>query len=522
MVPGSAAELCRAHARPRRRARCGGSARPLAVARSVRPDLRRPARPGGSGARRAPAARGRPRRPGGRVPAEHPRDARRLPGRSQPRRDLGDLPARVRAAQRARPPRPARAERAARRRRLPLGRDVDRPPRAGRGGALRSAVAAQRRPRPVWRKRAPGHGPVGRARGRGRAARVRPGSVRPPALRALLVGHDRPAEGDRPRPRRHPARAPEEPRPLVGPAPRRPADVVHDHRVDDVERPRLGPPAARVDRDARRKSRVSRSLPAVAPGRGNEGDDVRAQPGVHDGLPQGGTRAGPRLRPLDAEDDLRRRLPTPGRLVRMDLRAGRAGDDAERRQRRHRRLHRTRPGLPLATGLCRRDGGQVPRRRRGRVRFRRERGRRRARRARHPATDAVDAGEVLERRGRLALPGRLLRCLPRRLAARRLDHVHRAGHLDHHGPLRRDPEPRRRPPGHERAVRRRRGVRRGARRAGRPPRSDRRAPALRRPPRRSRARRRPEERASPTRSAPDCPRATSPTTSSRCRRSRAR
>ena len=130
--------------------------------------------------------------------------------------------------------------------------------------------------------------------------------------------------------------------------------------------------------------------------------------------------------------------------------------------------------------------------------------------------------EVLERRGRLAVPGRLLRRLPRRLAARRLDHVHRAGHLDHHGPLRRDPEPRRRPPGHERAVRRRRGVRRGARRAGRPPRSDRRAPALRRPPRRSRARRRPEEEHLRRAPRPDCPRATSPTTSSRCRRSRAR
>ena len=34
------------------------------------------------------------------------------------------------------------------------------------------------------------------------AARVRAGPVRPPAVRAVLLGHDRAAEGDRPRPRR--------------------------------------------------------------------------------------------------------------------------------------------------------------------------------------------------------------------------------------------------------------------------------------------------------------------------------
>ena len=41
---------------------------------------------------------------------------------------------------------------------------------------------------------------------------VRAGAVRPPAVRPLLVGDDGPAEGDRPRPRRHPARAPQDPR----------------------------------------------------------------------------------------------------------------------------------------------------------------------------------------------------------------------------------------------------------------------------------------------------------------------
>ncbi len=37
------------------------------------------------------------------------------------------------------------------------------------------------------------------------AAGLRAGPVRPPAVRAVLLGHDRAAEGDRPRPRRHPA-----------------------------------------------------------------------------------------------------------------------------------------------------------------------------------------------------------------------------------------------------------------------------------------------------------------------------
>ena len=53
-------------------------------------------------------------------------------------------------------------------------------------------------------------------------ARVRAGPVRPPALRPVLLGHDRAAEGDRARPRRHPARAPEGARapPDLGPGDR--------------------------------------------------------------------------------------------------------------------------------------------------------------------------------------------------------------------------------------------------------------------------------------------------------------
>ena len=43
-----------------------------------------------------------------------------------------------------------------------------------------------------------------------------PGRLRPPAVRALLVRDDRPAEGDRPRARRHPARAPQGARASAG------------------------------------------------------------------------------------------------------------------------------------------------------------------------------------------------------------------------------------------------------------------------------------------------------------------
>ena len=76
-------------------------------------------------------------------------------------------------------------------------------------------------------------------------ARVRAAPVRPPALGALHLRHDRPAEGDRARPGRDPARAPEEAPPPPRRARRRPALLVHDDRLDDVELPRRRPAHAR-------------------------------------------------------------------------------------------------------------------------------------------------------------------------------------------------------------------------------------------------------------------------------------
>ena len=60
------------------------------------------------------------------------------------------------------------------------------------------------------------------------------------------------------------------------------------------------------------------------------------------------------------------------------------------------------------------------------------------------AADAVDAGALLERPERRALPLLLLRRLPGRVAPGRLDPLHRARQLRHHRALRRDAQPRRR------------------------------------------------------------------------------
>ena len=128
--------------------------------------------------------------------------------------------------------------------------------------------------------------------------------------------------------------------------------------------------------------------------------------------------------------------------------------------------------------------------------------------------------------GRRALPRRVLRRLPRRLAPRRLDPVHRARQLRDHRPLRRDAQPRRRAAGHGRVLRGRRGARRGARQPRRAPRGPRgrrgRAAAVRRAPRRGDARRRPARAHRRGRCAARSRRATCPTRSRRCPRSRAR
>ena len=77
---------------------------------------------------------------------------------------------------------------------------------------------------------------------------------------------------------------------------------------------------------------------------------------------------------------------------------------------------------------------------------------RRHRRAGGHRADAVDAGRLLGRRRRQPLPGRLLRGLSRCVAPRRLDHLRAGRRQRDHRPLRRHPQPRRRPPRDQRLL----------------------------------------------------------------------
>ncbi len=109
-------------------------------------------------------------------------------------------------------------------------------PRDSEVAALRSASAFGR---DVGRAAVPRRGRVasrrgdrlGRARLRTRSTRLRTRAVRASALRAVLVGHDRAAQGDRARPRRHPPRARQVPRAPSRHRSERPVLLVHDHRA---------------------------------------------------------------------------------------------------------------------------------------------------------------------------------------------------------------------------------------------------------------------------------------------------
>ena len=485
-------QLRRAPGRPRGGPRSGRGRGALADARAAGADVRRADRAGRPGQGGAAAARGGARRPCGGVHAQHPRDADRLHRDREPRRDLGHMRARVRRAKRRRPVRPDRAARADRGRRLRLPRPLRRPPRRGRDDPRTDPVDRACGRGPVRRGPAPRRGRLGGTDRRKRAARVRAGRVRPPAVRAVLLGHDRAAEADRARSRRPADRAPQEPRALLGPQARRPPAVVLDDRLDDVERARRGPAAPLVDRDARRRPRVARPARAMAAGRGAPavGDGRRA--GVPDGVPQGRDPAGARVRSEQHPDAVHGGLTAATRGLPVRVRAARTGDAPQQRLGRDRRMHRSGVGQPRPAGIRGRDHRSVPGGRRARVRPRGQRGDRRARRARDHQADAVDAGGVLGRRGRRALPLLVLRRLPGRLAPGRLDQVHRARQLHRHRALRRDAEPRRRAPWHRRVLLGRRGCPRGDRRAGRTPRGRRRrrrrAAAVRGTGRRRRAR----------------------------------
>ena len=196
--------------------------------------------------------------------------------------------------------------------------------------------------------------------------------------------------------------------------------------------------AAQLDRDARRRSGLAGPRAAVAARRGDAADGDGRQPGVPDGLPQGGPGARARLRPLEHPRRADRGIAAAARGLRLPLRAARPGDAARQRQRRHRRLQRDRLRQRAAAGRAGRDGGALAGRGRDGVRPRRPRGDRRARGAGDPPADAVDAGRLLERPRRRALPRGVLRDVPGRLAPGRLGAVLRGRNLHRRRPLRRD------------------------------------------------------------------------------------
>ena len=184
-------------------------------------------------------------------------------------------------------------------------------------------------------------------------ARRRARAVRPSAVRAVLVGDHRPAEGDRARPRRDHPRGVQEPRAQLGPRPGRPADVVHHDGVDDVERARVDAADRRVDRVPRRQPDVARPRRAVADRRGRAADDDGARAGVRHGLRQAGQGTGGDLRPVVVADVVRGRLPAPDGGVRLAARTVRQPRADLRRQWWDRRVHRARAGLSDRAGVRR-------------------------------------------------------------------------------------------------------------------------------------------------------------------------
>ncbi len=168
VVPRGPDQLRRAHGRTGRGRRRRRDRRGLPDTRPFRAHVRRAARPGRTRPGGAPAARRRSRRPRRRLPPEHPRGPGRVPRQREPRGRLGDLPARVRHPQRAPPARAARAQGVARRGRLPLRRQADRPAGAGCRDQSRPTEPRDDRPRPLRRgrgRRAHRRSPLGRAHG---------------------------------------------------------------------------------------------------------------------------------------------------------------------------------------------------------------------------------------------------------------------------------------------------------------------------------------------------------------------
>ena len=285
------------------------------------------------------------------------------------------------------------------------------------GGPARPR-ADDHRPGRTWtaiaaRHRRPGDRSPGPTSGRsGRAAHVRARPVRPSALDPLLLGHDRAAQGDRPWPRRRRPRARQGGRPASRRPPWRPAVLVHDDRLDDVELP--GRRAARRRRPGplRRQPRLPGPGRAVGARRAGRAHLLGGERRVPHGLRKAGLRPArtttcrPALHRLD-------RVAAAGRRLPVGLRRGRPTSGWRRSAAGPMSSRAFVGGCPIAAGPRGRAAVPQPRRAGRGVRRGRALGRRRDRRARPDRADAVDAGGVLERPRWRALPRELLRDVSR-------------------------------------------------------------------------------------------------------------
>ena len=228
------------------------------------------------------------------------------------------------------------------------------------------------------------------------------------------------------------------------PAPGGPPLLVHHHRLDDVELPRRRPARRLDDRPLRRQPGPASSL-ALA-----ERTGVTCF-GTSAAFLTGCMKEG--VEPArEADLSALRASARPGRRSRRRASTGRTSTSKSDMW-----LFSTSGGTDLCTafvggcpccrctpGRSRRAASAPP----SRPWTRTAAAHRPGRRARDHRADALDAGLLLERPRRRALPRELLRDLPRRVAPRRLDQDHRARQRRDLRPLRLHDQPAGRAHGH--------------------------------------------------------------------------